>query len=246
MKVTRFYGRVNDQEFENVNDYNKAIVRAMNDGDLKSATSRTWVEEVLESPKSVPAEQLTNYNNNLKTIFEDFSKSTYVDREAKLEAFEKFKDDVYNHFNNVEDDLIENDLKFLQREINDLQHTLTPTKKNYNDSKTELQEVQQSLQRYNNDLVRVQRAIEDCQKVEKELITKIQAMKDNIGDWQDIYTFLEGLASDTQDWIDENLHKATCEKCGEKCEDCQCNNKPLSKPDWMSDNYFNLLKEIFG
>lgn len=43
MKETRFIGVVNGEKFDNVNDYNKAITKAIENGVLKSAESRTEV-----------------------------------------------------------------------------------------------------------------------------------------------------------------------------------------------------------
>ena len=74
MKVTRFKGQVNDQTFDNVQDYNKAIMRAMNDGDLKSASSNTWVEFVDTSESELPIPTLVNGTmEELKKTFEYYT-----------------------------------------------------------------------------------------------------------------------------------------------------------------------------
>ena len=93
-----------------------------------------------------------------------------------------------------------------------------------------------------------QRAVEEYTAQIAELQSTINVDEQTIEKWNDLCDYLLRISEVVKTWIDENLHQGekTCEKCGEKCEDCQCNKKPISKPDWMSDNYFNFLKEIFG
>ena len=232
--VTRFYGRVNDQEFENVNDYNKAIVRAINDGDLKNATSRTWVEEVAEDPKP-------QNESELYKIFKDFSSKPQGDEASMLESFNEFKDKIHNHFDNVDDSFIESDLKLLNKEIVDLQNALAPIKKSREQRKNTLSTLQYNLNS-------AQRAVEEYTARIAELQSTINTDEQTIETWNDLCDYLLDVSEDVKTWIDENLHQEekTCEKCGTKCDDCKCENKQFTKPVWMDTNHFNFLKEIFG
>lgn len=127
MKVTKFRGQVNDQTFDNVQDYNKAITEAIEKNNLKSASSNTWVEEFVETKTSdldLPTPTLVNGTmEELKKTFE-----YYIDDELEklTQALDEFCDDVSRYSdelqvldNQLEDKL--NTYKKLAEEINKLE-----------------------------------------------------------------------------------------------------------------------------
>lgn len=215
-KVTKFYGRVNDQEFDNVNDYNKAITRAINDGEFKSATSRTWVE-MLEETQEEPE------NTTLISILENFKNSHHKDLKT---AFANLKEDITSYLETVnQEDLLDN-LVFLTKEKQELYNTLEKVEREYKHNCSELIKAQEQL----NTLQAKVESLEKTCKTQDELLVP----------WSDFYEYLNDTIQEVQDWMKEDSQQNHHE-----CEDCKC-SKSLKKPSWMDVNQFNFLKEIFG
>lgn len=220
-KVTKFYGRVNDQEFENVNDYNKAIVRAMNDGNLKNATSRTWTEEVQEIIKEVKEDPK---KNTLRGILEDFKNTQHKDLKT---AFINLKEKIDEYLIDAKPEDLQDDLALLEAEKQDFRSSLVNIEETHKRNCLELQKAQEQL---NIQITKVNSLEETCKK-EEELLNP----------WLDFYDYLNDATQDVQDWIKEYTQPKQ-----EECNGCCKSLKDLKKPSWMDDNYFNLLKEIFG
>jgi hypothetical protein len=219
-KVTKFYGQVNDQEFENVNDYNKAIVQAMNDGNLQNATSRTWVEEVQEI-KEVKEEPK---KNTLRGIFEGFKNTPHKDLKT---AFINLKEEIDEYLIDAKPEDLQDDLALLEAEKQDFASSLVNIRETHKRSCFELQKQQEQL---DIQLAKVNSLEETCKKEEEFLHP-----------WQDFYDYLNDATQDVQSWIKEYTQPKQ-----EECNGCCKSSKDLKKPSWMDANYFNLLKEIFG
>lgn len=225
-KVTKFYGRVNDQEFENVIDYNKAIVRAINEGNLQNATSRTWMEEVQEI-KEVKEEPK---KNTLRGILEDFKNTQHKDLKT---AFINLKEEIDEYLIDAKLEDLQDDLALLEAEKKDFAYSLVNIEETHKRNCLELQKAQEQL---NIQIAKVTSLEETCKKEEEFLHP-----------WQDFYDYLNDATQDVQSWIKEYIQPKQ-EECNGDCNGCcKCkSSNDLKKPSWMDANYFNLLKEIFG
>jgi chromosome segregation ATPase len=215
-KITKFYGRVNDQEFDNVNDYNKAITQAINADEFRSATSNTWVEmleETLEEPE----------NTSLISILENFKNSHHKDLKT---AFANLKEDIISYLEIAKQEDLPDDLAFLTAEKQELYNTLEKVEKEYKHNCSELTKAQEQL---NAQQAKVESLEKTC-KTQGELLEP----------WSDFYEYLDDTIQQVQDWIKEESQQNHCE-----CEDCEC-LKNMKKPSWMDVNQFNFLKEVFG
>lgn len=219
-KVTKFYGRVNDQEFENVIDYNKAIVRAIDEGNLQSATSRTWVEDIQEI-KEVKEEPK---KNTLRGIFEDFKSTQHKDLKT---AFINLKEEIDEYLIDAKQEDLQDDLALLEAEKQDFASSLVDIREIHKHNCLELEKAQEQL---NIQLTKVGSLEKTCKK-EEELLNP----------WQDFYDYLNDATQDVQSWIKEYTQPKQ-----EECNGCCKSGSDLKKPSWMDANYFNLLKEIFG
>jgi hypothetical protein len=258
MEAMKFYGRVNDQEFNNVNDYNKAIMRVMNDGDLKSATSRTWIEKVEDTPEEQVevkknVTQQEPVNSGLQEIFAKFAKK-FLENESD---FESLKKDIVNHFNCVDDSLIESDLEILDKELHSLNKTLRDAQNNNSNNEIELANARKALEANTTKLKELQSIVDkqtaNVEKLQVSYDKECQGLKM----WSDLYDFMFEISQEVGYWIDEHLKedqpKEVCEKCGKPLNDCKCNkdedckcDKDLKKPSWMSNSHFNFLKAILS
>lgn len=219
-KVTKFYGRVNDQEFENVIDYNKAIVRAIDEGNLQNATSRTWIEEVQEI-KEVKEELK---KNTLRGILEGFKNTQHKDLKT---AFINLKEEIDEYLIEAKQEDLQDDLALLEVEKQDFHSSLVNIEETHKQNCLELQKAKEQL---NIQLARVDSLEETCKK-EEELLNP----------WLDFYDYLNDVTQDVQGWIKEYTQPKQ-----EECNGCCKSGNDLKKPSWMDANYFNLLKEIFG
>lgn len=258
MEVMKFYGRVNDQEFNNVNDYNKAIMQAMNDGDLRNATSHTWIEKTETTPKEqVEVKKNTTQqepvNSGLQEIFANFAKKS-LDNESD---FESLKKDIVNHFNCVDDSLIESDLKILDKELRSLNNTLRDAQSNNSNNEIELEKARKVLEENTAKLRKLQFVVDEQVANVEKLQTSYDKECHGLKMWSDLYDFMFEISQEVEYWIDEHLKedqpKEVCEKCGKPLKDCKCNkeedckcDKSLKKPSWMSNSHFNFLKAILS
>ena len=235
MKVTRFKGQVNDQTFDNVQDYNKAIMRAMNDGDLKSASSNTWVEFVDTSESELPIPTLVNGTmEELKKTFE------YYTNQFRTGINEN---NIRSFIGNVR-----NILK-TSMDNNDPNHQMYV---DYVDDELEkltqaLDEFCDEVSRYSEELSILSNQLEDKLYTYKKLAEEIskleqrqQEMNSNMEKYNKVlndWTLLEGLMGDLISTYGEQ------EQPDEERIEPQ---KELQKPSWMSNSHYNFLKEIFG
>lgn len=224
MKVTKFWGQVNDQAFDNVQDYNKAITQAVNDGNLRNASSRTWVEEVIENKTNeskLPTPTLVNGTmEELKKIFE------YYINQFNIGINE---DNIRSFIGNV-GGILKTSL-----DNNDPNHQMYV---DYVDD--ELDKLTQSLdgfcekiELYSNKLIELDEEIDKLIQQQQEMQSNMEKYNKTLNDW----TLLEDLMKDLIDTYGEQepLDEEPIEKPVEP-----------QKPNWMSNSHYNFLKEIFG
>ena len=246
MNTTTFYGRINDKEYTNQQEF-------LND--LQNTQNVTNVEyRYSETPQSAQVEKVVedkSTESRLVTIFKNFA-NTSVDQPET--AFEQLKYDIEDHFNNVDDVQIKNDLRFLQKEMKELYNDLVELEENHKHNVNVLEQGQRELDELKKDLE---------YKTEKVESLKATCEKESRGLelWTDLHEFMAEITQEVQDWIDEHLDQdvPVCDNCHCDRDNCNCGDKKcyskcqqgeskenFSKPDWMSQGYFNLLKEIFG
>lgn len=216
-RITKFYGRVNDQEFDNVNDYNKAITQLINDGEFKSATSRTWVE-MLEEPLEEPD------NTSLISILENFKNSHHKDLKT---AFANLKEDIISYLEAANRENLSDDLAFLIAEEQELYDTLEKVKNEYKHNCLELTKAQEQL----NTMQAKVESLEKTCKTQGELLEP----------WSDFHEYLNDTIQEVQDWMREDSQSKQND-----CDGCCKSINDLKKPSWMNVNHFNFLKEVFG
>lgn len=244
---TTFYGRINDKEYTNQQEF-------LND--LQNAQEVTNMEyRYTEVPQSAQVEKVVEDKSTescLVTIFRNFAKTSIDQPET---AFEQLKNDIIEHFDNVDDEFIESDLKILQDEMKELCKDLVQLEKRHKHNANVLEQEQIELDK-------LKQALENQTKKVESLKATCEKETHGLELWSDLHEFMVEISQEAQDWIDEYLHKVTpgcdnnchCDKddcnCGDEkcCDKCQHgeSKENFSKPDWMSQGYFNLLKEIFG
>lgn len=216
-RITKFYGRVNDLEFDNVNDYNEAIAQLINDGEFKSATSRTWVE-MLEEPIKEPE------NTSLISILENFKNSQHKDLKTE---FANLKENIISHFETVNRENLPYDLAVLDAEKLELRDTRERVEDEYKHNCSELAKAQEQL----NTMQAKVESLEKTCKTQSELLEP----------WFDFYEYLNDIIQEVQDLIKEDFQSKQND-CNGRCK----SSNDLKKPSWMGVNQFNFLKEIFG
>ena len=238
MKVTRFRGQVNDQTFDNVQDYNKAIMRAMNDGDLKSASSRTWVEEVVEGKTNelgLPKPTLVNgtmeelkktfeyYTNQFKTSINENNIRSFIGNVRDILKTSLDNDDP-NHQMYV--DYVDDELEKLTQALDEFCDEVS----RYSD---ELQVLDNQLEDKLNTYKKLAEEINKLEQRQQEMSSNMEKYNKALNNW----TLLEDLMGDLISTYGEQ------EQLDEEPIEPQ---KELQKPSWMSNSHYNFLKEIFG
>jgi hypothetical protein len=247
---TTFYGRINDKEYTNRQEF-------LND--LQNTQNVTNVEyRYAETPQSAQVERViedkSTEESKLTKIFKDFANTHHESADAAFEAFEQLKCDIMEHFENIDDEFIKRDLKILQDEMKELGQDLARLeeghKHNIDVLEREQQELDELTKHFENKIKKVESLKSTCEKELRGLEL-----------WSDLNEFMIEVAQDVQDWVNENLDQEApvCDNCHRDRDNCNCGDKKcdgkcqqgeskekLSKPDWMSQGYFNLLKEIFG
>lgn len=239
MKVTKFWGQVNDQTFDNVQDYNKAITQAVNDCNLQNASSRTWVEEVIENktnelPNATEPVLANGTMERLKTTFE-----FYIDQfnhginEDNINSFiNKLKDILKTSLDHNDPnhqmyvDYIADELEKLTQSLDNFCEKLEL----YSNKLTELDD---QLENKEYTYTKLGEEINELKKQQQEMNSNMENYNHFLNDWSQI----EGLMMDLIDTYgkQEPLDEEPIEP-----------QRKLQKPSWMSNSHFNFLKEIFG
>lgn len=236
-----FYGRINDKEYTSEDEFLK---------DFETVDGCYSVEYRYEEVPQLPqVEQVTedkSTESNLTTIFKNFE-NTSVDQPET--AFKQLKYDIEEHFNNVDDEFIKRDLKILQDETKELGKDLAQLEKGHKHNVNVLEQEQLELNK-------LKQALENQTKKVESLKATCEKESRGLELWSDLHGFMTEVTQEVQDWIDQYLKQYApgCDNCRCDRDNCKCDEKcqqgtskeTFSKPDWMSQGYFNLLKEIFS
>jgi DNA repair ATPase RecN len=244
MKVTKFKGQVNDQTFDNVQDYNKAITEAIEKNNLKSASSNTWVEEFVEAKTSElghPTPTLVNGTmEELKKTFE-----YYIDQFNRGINEENTRSFIGNVRDILKTSLVNDDpnhqmyVEYISSELEKLTHSLDDFCEKMELYSNKLIELDDQIEAKMNSYTKLGKEIEELNKQQQEMNSNIDKYSTILNDW----TQLEGLMTDLIDTyaygeqvpLDEDPIETPIEKPVEP-----------QKPSWMSNSHYNFLKEIFG
>lgn len=266
-KVTKFEGQVNNQVFDNVEDYNKAIIRAMNDDDLEQASSYTWVEtEVVGSTRELeePLPQIDKKEHDYSQKQEEFKKT--LEKSVNITRLEKIFDEFIQKINNTNIDESKisqfiNKLDLYLHDVNtinkdDLDECLTYLEQEYDDladnldiQDRELEKLKADCDKLSEEAAELEASIQKSQSLLQSMYKDLDAKK----------LYFDDLDYNSKHWnelhslLGETMDKYTIEKSdlkkevspSEKANYIQKQEK-LKKPEWMSQSYFNLLKEIFS
>lgn len=243
-----FYGRINDKEYTDQQEFLKDLQQLQEVSNVVYKYTETpTVESTSTSVQPDKTEEDRSTQSMLQNLFIDFTKNAIEDESS----FARLKTDIIRHFNHVDDELIEQDLAILKKEMNSLRDSLVKFNDSCNHNKNVLAKEQYQLEKLNKQLVNIQRLYDEQLKKVDSLQYTCDKGDRGLVMWEDLYNFMEDTSKEVQQWVDENLVKEikpeqpVCEKCGKKCDECQC-KASAGKPDWMSQGYYNLLKEIFG
>lgn len=228
-KVTKFEGRVNDQVFDNVQDYNKAITKAMNEDDLQHASSRTWVEEEVVGSTQELEEPLpqTDHEDHteasleyqLTDLFESFSHILDVDGITEENTKEFINRLNYFVKNSQQDPDFQKYISIIQEEADDLNRDLIQHNSTINRTESYIVQLDQKIKE-------LQTQIEKYEHLRTQSAEAIETYKKDV-----TYDLWVDLQKQLQDIVNNNI---------------QQNKENIERPKWMQPNYFNLLKEIFG
>ena len=234
MKVTKFRGQVNDQTFDNVQDYNKAITRAMNDGDLKSASSNTWVEYIDTCESELPTPTLVNGTMaELKKVFEYYigQFNTGINEDNIRSFIGNVRDILKTSMDNNDPnhqmyvDYVDDELEKLTQSLDEFCDKVAL----YSEELSELDnQLEDKLRVYTN----LAEEINKLEQRQQEMNSNMDKYNKALSDW----TRLEGLMGDLIDTYGEQEQPIE--------EPIEPQKEP-QKPSWMSNSHYNFLKEIF-
>jgi DNA repair exonuclease SbcCD ATPase subunit len=236
MKVTKFRGQVNDQTFDNVQDYNKAITEAIEKNNLKSASSNTWVEEFEEISKSErPTPTLVNGTmEELKKVFEYYigQFNTGINEDNIRSFIGNVRDILKTSLDNNDPnhqmyvDYVDDELEKLTQSLDEFCDKVTLYS-------NELQVLDNQLEDKLNTYKKLAEEIKKLEQRQREMNSDMEKYNKVLNDW----TLLEGLMGDLISTYGEQ------ESLDEEPIEPQ---KEPQKPSWMSNSHYNFLKEIFG
>ena len=236
MKVTRFRGQVNDQTFDNVQDYNKAITDAIEKNNLLSASSSTWVEELDGTRKlETPTPTLVNgtmeelkktfeyYTNQFRTGINENNIRSFI---GNVRDILKTSLDNNNPNHQMYVDYVDDELEKLTQALDEFCDEVS----RYSD---ELHVLDNQLEDKLNTCKKLTEEINKLEQRQQEMNSNMKKYNKALNDW----TSLEGLMGDLIDTYGEQ------ESLDEEPIEPQ---KEPQKPSWMSNSHYNFLKEIFG
>lgn len=238
MKVTKFKGQVNDQTFDNVQDYNKAITEAIEKNNLKSASSNTWVEEVVEGKTSelgLPKPTLVNGTmEEFKKIFEYYICQFNIGiNEDNIRSFIGNVEKILKTSMDNNDPNHQMYIDYIDDELEKLTQALDEFCDDVSRYSDELQVLDNQLEDKLNTYKKLAEEINKLEQRQQEMNSNMKKYNKVLNDW----TRLEGLMGDLISTYGEQ------ESLDEEPIEPQ---KEPQKPSWMSNSHYNFLKEIFG
>lgn len=234
MKKTVFVGRVNDQEFDNVKDYNACVQAMLDMGEDFQATSSTQVVDVPEDDCECTCsgkDECSKCNHDKKPLkpvtamlpaYENKENGKYIDSLICMDddEYDKNMDNLDIHLNEVYEQVKEaiphnspEQLEVYANAVNDMLNTL------YEDS----ERTEKALEPVNNRICELEAELEDLY----DKSNKLTKAADVIGTYREFYSAVDSLleGDDKDDVTNEQVQEAAQK---------------------LTSGFASLLKEIFG
>lgn len=235
MKKTVFVGKVNDQEFDNVQDYNACVQAMLDMGKDFQATSSTQVVETPDEDTcdgQCPCNQCTcgkeDPQKSLKPVtsmlpaYEDKDGGKYIDPFLSIESEEAYYDAM---------DKLDTSLNEVYNKVSEaIPHNSAEQLKVYNEAVQEMRNIlNKDYEKTDACLKPIKERIEVLEKELNDLYgkaNKLETAEDVIKSYSDFYTEINHLLEPT--------------KPTDKV-DCECKKEPKS-----NNAFINLLKEFLN
>ena len=250
MKKTVFVGRVNDQEFDNVQDYNACVQAMMDMGKDFQATSSTQVVEVGdedncectcsgkdECSKCNQAEKPLKPVTAMLPAFESREDGKYIDAFIGLEEdkYDEAMDNLDVNLNAVYDRVAEciphntpEQLKVYANAVRSMIDTLG----------RDMEKTSKALEPINNRIDELEAELNDLY----DKSAKLSRAEDVIGTYGEFYDAVDGL-------LVQRMHDAeTAEESSSEPESCEevTDEQIAEVTQKLTTSFTNLLREIFG
>lgn len=248
MKKTVFVGRVNDQEFDNIHDYNACVQAMMDMGKNFQATSSTQVVDVPEDDCEVTCSgkdeccKCTQAEKPLKPVtamlpaFELREGGKYIDTFIHLEEdkYEEAMDNLDTNLNEVYDRVVEC-----------IPHN-TPEQLNVyaNAVRTMIDTLGRDMERTSGALEPINKRIDELEAELNDLYdksTRLTRAEDVIGTYGEFYDAIDGL-------LVQRMHDmGTAEEPSSEPESCEevTDEQIAEVTQKLTTSFTNLLREIF-
>ena len=231
---TIFKGTVNGKEFDNVKDYNEALLKAINSGEPVKATSKTESEEDTEDPNTDlsyldPSEDIYKdgflYADRLVNGDEEDDAWAYADERERLE---KRRKEILDAVNEHQEDI-------------DVAALVQSYKNAFDGVESDKQNNDATIRILNK---KIERRKEDLKDYEEQL--KIARHADIV---IDLYKeHLNHVITSLQEWLeapikDHNETPDTRHEVWPKC--CDCTSDEKNSKEGFYDEIMKLMREIF-
>ena len=231
MKKTVFVGKVNDQEFDNVQDYNACVQAMLDMGKDFQATSSTQVVETPDEGQC-PCDQCTcgkeDPQKSLKPVtsmlpaYEDKDGGKYIDPFLFIESEEAYYDAM---------DKLDTSLNEVYNKVSEaIPHNSVEQLKVYNEAVQEMRNI------LNKDYEKT----DACLKPIKERIEVLEKELDELYHKADKLETAEKVIQSYSDFYTEINHLLEPTEPADKVA-CRCEEKPRT-----NNSFINLLKEFLN
>ena len=235
MKKTVFVGKVNDQDFDNVQDYNACVQAMLDMGKDFQATSSTQVVETPDEDTcegQCPCSQCTcgkeDPQKSLKPVtsmlpgYEDRDGGKYIDpflsietEEAYYDAIDKLEVSLHEVYDKVSEAIPYNSLEQLHIYSEAVQEMRDILDRDYEKTDTCLKPIKERIE-----------ALEDELDELYDKANKLETAEDVIQSYSDFYNEINHLLNSTK-----STNKTTC----------GCEQKPK-----VNNSFINLLREFLN
>ncbi|MBR5297104.1 MAG: hypothetical protein IKU29_04445 [Parabacteroides sp.] len=235
---TVFEGVVNGQRFNNVNDYNKAITAAINNGEEINASSST---KTVSTPPASHQGILTLNNINENLLIGMDPEEYYANGSIDLDEWEKALADNYDTLKDIIPHLSFKDLEDYRTQIDWVFERLSSDENEMYSFALQCEKEEESL------LKRLEELKQNYEK--NQLMLKLNASLQ--AHFHDLHTYvsdeLEVIYGRAAKMCEEKCnHDGDCKcNCDGKCQcggNCKCKSEKIKK---ASEGIYALLHEIF-
>lgn len=228
-KATKFEGRVNDQVFDNVQDYNKALIRAMNEDDLQHASSHTWVED-----------EVTGSTQELQELLPQ------IDQEDQECCCSQLEDIFTSYGDLIEKEGITEDNKneFISRVKYFIENNECESKCYLDYINNEIKELNESLDEISVSLDDEYKKVDYYKSIIDSKEKDIKDQLDELENWKKEYDSYKFSYEKNQNTYALWQKLVSNLKLFQNPDTTTKYTRP-TRPKWMSKNHFNLLQEIF-